>query len=93
MNKILELLQEAMADYHVEININIVDGELECNVNTGAKSDCILKMVDDKVVAFGRYDVTKTIEDRFDLYKFIGKCRCGRDYMNTAWDKLLSEQL
>lgn len=92
MDKILELLQEAMSDYHVEITINSANGVLECNVNTGAKSDCILKMVDNKVVAFGRYNVIE-IEDRSDLYNFIENCRCGRNYMHHAWDKLLSEKL
>jgi len=93
MNKIFELLKDAMnAGVEVTVRMNQFE-ELTYDVNTRAKSECLLKLdSDENIWVYGRYDNMKEIvKDPIDLYYFIERCACGRDYMDPAWVQVLED--
>jgi len=93
MNKILELLKPALnAGVEISVYTN-EDQELCVNVNTAAKSECILQELENgQVWAYGRYGRNEEVLDFWELCCFVNDGKCGRDYISSAWQDALDNE-
>ncbi len=90
MEKIIEILQPAL-DHGITIGLEKYDGKLGFNLNTQAKSDCVLVDEGDAIVAYMRYGDTAIIEDFNDVLYTVNKCKHGRDYISLHWQELINK--
>ena len=74
---------------HVAVTLYLEDNTLCSNLNTGMKSQCILKIENNELIAYRRYDRVDKVEDFNHLLDLVLGCRHAREYMNPGWHTLL----
>ena len=67
-------------------------GDFYVNLDTQAKSDCILSDGPDGIVAEMRYGKTQLIETYEDVLYTVRECRLGRSYMSHTWETILKQK-
>lgn len=85
---------EELVKKGIEVTIGFSDKYgIYFDMNTGAKSHCHLVYNDKNILtAYMRYGEDETIRDLYDLYWCVKGCMYGRDYINSAWAKILVEE-
>lgn len=90
MEEILEILKPAF-DKGMRFEIYYEGDTLCIDLNTQAKSGCVLKKNGDSIKAHMRYNKIETIEYFDDVLSAIYSCGHGRNYFNGLWVELLKE--
>jgi len=68
------------------------EGNTPCiDLNTMAKSECILKKENEALYAYRRYNKIDRISTLGDLIDIVYECHCGRSYFNTMWTSIFEE--
>ena len=89
LNDVMEMLWPAF-ELGCYFEVTRQDGLYHINLNTQAKSDCILVIEEDGTVkAKRRYGDVDTIECFMDILQSVVKCRCGREYFSNFWRAVL----
>lgn len=90
LNDALQLVKPAL-DKGIELEIKSQDGIICIDMNTRAKSECVLKLEDCGIVAHRRYDRVDPVESFEQLMLLIRDCSHGRDSFNVDWLELMDE--
>ena len=89
--KLLDLVQPALElGCRFEVYIEKSSGTFCVDLGTQAKSHCILKLEDEKVMAHRRYGKVSEVESFDELLEVIHDCGHGRDYFNNDWLTVLN---
>ncbi len=62
----------------------------EVDLDTQAKSHCVLTLEDGIVYANMRYDTVKRIDDYRDIINAVRECDCHRNSMNYEWREVIN---
>jgi len=90
LEDILKLLEPALRrglvfKVYIERAVACVD------LDTRAKSECILKKTPMGIKAFMRYDVVKPVQDFNDVLLAVQDCAHGRTFFNEDWVRVLKD--
>lgn len=75
------------------VNINVYHSKdiPQINLNTMAKSSCILTLEDGKVYANRRYGRKDEVTDLDHLIELVSECDHGRGYFDSNWVRIIKE--
>lgn len=65
--------------------LTLTDGKPSLDLNTQAKSECILKAEGDGIVAYRRYGRRDVVRDFDHLLNIVWECGHGRSYFSSVW--------
>ena len=90
-----DLLEEIAKELPLLISYN--EGVYTVDLNTGMKSDCVMRIHHDQVDLSGRYNTHKEImfwesytgELREEFLRFVAGCKNYRDYAHQGWWKVM----
>ncbi len=83
-----------LLDENISISLSKDDGVGWFDLNTGMKSHLHISEGENGRHKYRqRYGITGEFETFDDLVRIASSCRCGRDYVNEHWDRLLSTNL
>lgn len=88
--KIFDLIQPAL-DIGCEFKIYNEDGIFCINLNTHAKSSCILKQKSDGIYAYRRYDKVDKVNNFNHLIEIVLGCAHHRNFFNDDWLEVFEE--
>lgn len=88
IHELIDMLEPAF-DGGCQLIVYKEDGDWNIDLETRAKSNCILKLEEGKVTAYCRYNETHSIENFDDVLYAVSTCKHRRDYMDGSWAKLL----
>ena len=89
VSDILELLKPAL-DEGCMFEIYLDQDKTFCiNLNTEAKSECVLKIEEDGLKAYTRYNGVNYVSSFEDVLEIVEDCACGRSYFSEYWLKVL----
>ncbi len=82
---------EELVRLGVEVSLTFREGKVFYNLNTGMKSECHIRFVEDghgTAEVLTRYDPPRKeqVLDMNDLISLVRKCLCGREFYNRQWD-------
>lgn len=88
LKKLLDLLAEPMKQ-GCRFEIFFDEGVFCVDLNTGAKSGCVLKARGETIKAYRRYGRVDIVDDFDDLLSLVADCGHGRNFFNHAWVNIL----
>ena len=89
MNKNLEKILNSLMEEGLEIKVTMINGVHFFDLNTGMKSECILREKDGEIFADTRFKKNISIIDFDDVLSVVNSCLCNRDFMNEEWKNIL----
>lgn len=86
-----DLLEEIVKE--VPVSVSFHDGGYFIDLNTGMKSEALMRIHHDEVELTGRYGDKVTIsflelyegQIREELLSFVANCKCYREYATRGW--------
>lgn len=91
-SEVLGVILQPALDYGCEFQISRKDSAYYINLNTMAKSQCILKWESHKLTAHCRYEkVVDDIETFEDVLNVVYDCDHDRNYFSRCWLELFDE--
>ena len=91
MNKNTEQLQnifnliDPILRHGVTIEAYYENDKLCVDLNTQAKSGCVLRVVNNEIIAYKRYGIEDKISNLDDLLESVYDCCHGRNYFSSDW--------
>lgn len=83
-------LIEELVHLGVEVSLSFREGKIFYNLNTGMKSECLVRFAEDgygTVEVLTRYDAPRKeiVLGMDDLISLVRKCLYGREFYNPQW--------
>jgi hypothetical protein len=90
MKELFELLEEPLRE-GLYVTIYYQNGNLWADLNTQAKSQCILECREDGIYAHRRYDRVDKVKNYEHLLQLIVECGHGRSFFSADWWNILEK--
>lgn len=73
------------------ISLSVECGVVTVDLNTQAKSHCILRVINGEILAYRRYDRVDKVTSLDDLMEIIRGCAHGKSYFSGDWLKVFRD--